>query len=84
MDCQEDSECLGGSRVAWRAPSRKEVAEQLGAQQVARGRRVSRRAPVPFPGALLTAPDCRKYCWGQEGVKQPGGRMATRRAPNSE
>ena len=37
MGCQEDAEYLGGSRVAWRAPSRKDVAEQLGGQQVARG-----------------------------------------------
>ena len=45
MGCQEDAECLARSRVTWRRPSRKEVAEQLGGQQVARGRRVSRRAP---------------------------------------
>ena len=31
--------------MAWRVPSRKEAAEQLGGQQVARGHRVSRRAP---------------------------------------
>ena len=42
---QEDAECLARSRVAWRRPSRKEVAEQLGGQQVARGRRASRMAP---------------------------------------
>ena len=45
MGCQEDAECLERSRVTWRRPSRKEVAEQLGGQQVVRGRRVSRRAP---------------------------------------
>ena len=45
MGCREDAESLGGSRVAWRAPSRKEVAKQLGREQLAMGRRVSRRAP---------------------------------------
>ena len=37
MGCQEDAECLAGSRVTWRRPSRKEIAEQLVGQQVARG-----------------------------------------------
>ena len=31
--------------MAWKTPSRKEVAEQLGGQQVTRGRRVPRRTP---------------------------------------
>ena len=44
MGCQDDAEYLARSQVAWRRPSRKEVAEQLGGQQAARGRRVSRRA----------------------------------------
>ena len=52
-------------RVGWRAPSRKEVAEQLGGQQAARGRRVSRRAPA----AKMT----------QEGPGG-GGRLAASRA----
>ena len=45
MGCREGVECLGGGEVAWRAPSRQERAEQLGGQQVARGRRMSGKAP---------------------------------------
>ena len=75
MGFREDAGCLGGSRVAWRAPSRKEIAEQLGGQQAARGRRVSRRAP----GAKRTPEGP-----GEGGVKQSVGCRVIRRTPNAE
>ena len=61
--------------------SQKEVAEQLGGQQVIRGRRVSRRAP----GAKRT-PEGPLGSLGfrHSGAKQPGRRKVTRRMQNFE
>ena len=73
MDCREDAEYLAGSRVAWRNPRGKEVAEQLGGQQVAKGCRVSRRAQK-----------AKRTAEGPGDVKQPGGHRVTRRMLNSE
>ena len=69
MGCRKGAECLARSRVAWRRPSPKEVAEQLGGQQVTRGRRVSRRAP----GAKRTSE-------GQRGE----GRQTARKAQGDQ
>ena len=73
MRCREDAECLRGSRLAWRALCRKDIAEHLGGQQVASG--------AECPGGHLEPKGPQR---GQEVVKQPGGCRMTRSAPNPE
>ena len=79
MGWQEDAEPLARSRMAWRRPSRKEVAEQLGGQQVARGRQVSRRAlgakrTPEGPGASSS----REGAGWPEGCRIPGSQKGSK------
>ena len=81
MGCREGAECFGGSRVAWKTPSRKKVAKQLGGQQVTRGRRVPRR--VPGVKKTPEGPEGRQSARRAQGDQKGAKLRVAKKAPSS-
>ena len=67
--------------MAWKTSSRKKVTEQLGGQQVTRGRRVPRRAPVAK--RTLEGPRGRQAAMRAQGDQKGAKFRVAKKAPSS-